>query len=134
MVWVDLRGEIIGAAIEVHRRLGPGLPESAYEACLSQELALRGVPFRRQQPLPVSYQGVELDCGYRMDLVVGDEVVVEIKAVEALRPLHEAQLLSYLRLGGWKTGLLINFHVPVLRDGLRRLVLSGDDHGRQGGH
>jgi GxxExxY protein len=115
---------IIGAAIEVHRALGPGLLESAYEECLCRELSLRGIPFERQRPLPVEYKGLRLDCGYRLDLLVADTVVVEIKAVESLLPIHEAQLLTYLKLGGWKVGLLINFNVPVLKRGIRRRVLG----------
>ena len=115
---------IIGAAIEVHRTLGPGLLESAYEECLCHELRLRGIPFERQRPLPVTYKGLDLECGYRLDLLVHDAVVVEIKAVEALQPIHEAQLLTYLKLGGWKVGLLINFNVPILKNGIRRRVLG----------
>ena len=115
---------IIGAAIEVHRALGPGLLESAYEECLCRELSLRQIPFERQRPLPVEYKGLSLDCGYRIDLLVADTVVVEIKAVESLLPIHEAQLLTYLKLGGWKVGLLINFNVPVLKRGIRRRVLG----------
>ncbi len=115
---------VIGSAIEVHRTLGPGLLESAYEECLCRELALRQVSFERQRELPVEYKGVRLDCGYRLDLLVAGLVVVEIKAVENLLPIHEAQLLTYLRLGGWKVGLLINFNVPVLKRGVRRLVLG----------
>lgn len=115
--------QIIGAAIEVHRALGPGLLESAYEECLSHELALRGIPFERQRPLPVEYKGVKLDCGYRLDLLVNGLVVIEIKAVESLQRIHEAQLLTYLKIGGWKLGLLINFNVPVLKDGIRRRIL-----------
>jgi GxxExxY protein len=112
---------IIGAAIEVHRALGPGLLESAYEECLCRELTLQRVPFERQRQLPVEYKGLRLECGYRLDLVVADTVVVELKTVEALLPVHEAQLLTYLRLGGWKAGLLLNFNVPVLKQGIRRL-------------
>jgi GxxExxY protein len=108
--------QIIGAAIEVHRALGPGLLESAYEECLCHELALRDVPFQRQYPLPVVYKGLCLECGYRIDLLVSDSVVVELKAVSSLEPIHEAQLLTYLKLGGWKIGLLINFNVPVLKE------------------
>lgn len=119
-----LTQQIIGAAIEVHRALGPGLLESAYETCLCHELTLRQIPFDRQKQLPVVYKGVEIDCGYRLDLLVADMVVVELKAVEQLTPIHEAQILSYLRLGGWEVGLLINFHVPVLRQGIRRIVLG----------
>lgn len=115
--------QIIGAAIEVHRALGPGLLESAYEECLSHELALRGIPFERQRPLPVEYKGVKLDCGYRLDLLVNGLVVIEIKAVESLQRIHEAQLLTYLKIGGWKLGLLINFNVPILKDGIRRRIL-----------
>jgi GxxExxY protein len=120
----QLTGAIIGAAIEVHRALGPGLLESAYEECLCKELALRRIPFERQRSLPVQYKGVHLDCGYRLDLLVADTVVVEIKAVENLLPIHEAQLLTYLKLGGWKVGLLINFNVPILKQGVRRRVLG----------
>jgi len=115
---------VIGAAIEVHRALGPGLLESAYEECLCRELSLRQIRYERQRPLPVTYKGLDLDCGYRLDLLVADAVVVEIKAVESLLPIHEAQLLTYLKLGGWKVGLLINFNVPVLKQGIRRRVLG----------
>jgi len=112
--------QIIGAAIEVHRALGPGLLESAYEECLCHELKLRGLAFRRQVDLPVMYKGVKLDCGYRIDLVVQELVLVELKSVEQIHPIHEAQLLSYLRLSGLTTGLLMNFNVPVLKDGIVR--------------
>jgi len=118
---------VIGAAIEVHRSLGPGLLESAYEECLAKELTLKQIPFERQKPLAVQYKGLKLDCGYRLDFLVANMVVVEIKAVEALTPLHEAQLLSYLKLGGWKMGLLINFHVTLLKNGLKRLVNGLED-------
>jgi GxxExxY protein len=120
----DITQAIIGSAIEVHRVLGPGLLESAYEQCLCQELASRGIAFERQRELPVQYKGVRLDCGYRIDLLVAGQVVVEIKAIDTLLPIHEAQMLTYLRLGGWKAGLLINFNVPVLKQGVRRLVLG----------
>jgi GxxExxY protein len=120
----QLSYNIIGAAIEVHRVLGPGLLESAYETCLCRELDLRGLPYERQKPLPVVYKDVHLDAGYRLDLLVDNRIVVEIKAVEALCPIHEAQLLTYLRLGGWQLGLLINFNVEVLKEGLRRRVLG----------
>jgi GxxExxY protein len=113
---------VIGAAIEVHRELGPGLLESSYEECLCRELTLRGVSFERQVPLPVFYKGAELDCGYRLDLVVENKVIVEIKAVESLLPIHEAQLLTYLRLGDKRLGLLINFNVPLLKSGIKRIV------------
>jgi GxxExxY protein len=114
---------IIAAAIEVHRHLGPGLLESAYEECLCRELSLRHVRFERQVPLPVTYKGVKLDCGYRMDLVVENVVVVELKATEHVHAVFEAQLLSYLRLSGLRTGLLINFCVPLLKRGILRRVL-----------
>ncbi len=113
---------IIGAAIEVHRNLGPGLLESAYETCLVFELRKLGLRVEEQKPLPVTYKEVRLDCGYRLDLVVEGEIIVEIKAVEKLLPIHEAQLLSYLRLSRKKVGLLMNFHVPVLKNGLKRVV------------
>jgi len=114
--------QVIGAAIEVHRELGPGLLESAYEECLCHELTLRGLRFRRQVELPVEYKGIKLDCGYRMDVVVDELVVVELKAVEKLLAIHEAQLLTYLKLSHRTVGLLINFNVPLLRDGLKRIV------------
>ena len=120
----DITRAIIGAGIEVHRALGPGLLEAAYEACLCRELSLREVPFERQRSLPVVYKGLRLDCGYRIDVLVADAVVVEIKAVERLLPIHEAQLLTYLKLGGWQVGLLMNFNVPVLKQGIRRRVLG----------
>jgi GxxExxY protein len=119
----ELTGEVIGAAIEVHRALGPGLLESAYEECLCRELSLRHTPFIRQLPLPVEYKGVKLDCAYRIDLLVASSIVVEIKAVSALEPIHAAQLLTYMKLGRWSLGLLINFNVPVLRNGIRRMIL-----------
>lgn len=113
--------KVIGCAIEVHRGLGPGLLESAYEECLCYELAQAGINFQRQVKLPVVYKGVYLECGYRMDLVVEDLVVVEIKAVKRIIPVHEAQLLSYLKLAGKPLGLLLNFHVPVLKYGIKRI-------------
>jgi GxxExxY protein len=118
-----LTQQIIGFAIEVHRQLGPGLLESAYEECLCYELHQAAIAFRRQVPLPVVYKAVRLDCGYRMDLVIRDKVIVELKTVERLLPVHEAQLLTYLKLSGIPTGLLLNFSSAVLKDGLRRLVL-----------
>jgi len=120
----DLTGEVIGAAMVVHRTLGPGLLESTYEECLCHELGLRGIHFERQKPLPVAFKGVMLNCGYRLDLIVSDAVVVEIKAVETILPVHEAQIVTYLKLGGWNVGLLINFNVPVLKDGIKRIVLG----------
>ena len=115
---------IIGAAIEVHRESGPGLLESAYQRCMRHELTLRGVPFDSEVALPVSYKGLHLDCGYRLDLLVHGAVVVETKSVAKLDPIHEAQLLTYLRLGGWHLGLLINFNVKVLKEGIKRRVLN----------
>ena len=115
-------GAIIGAAIEVHRALGPGLLESAYQECLSRELMLRDIAFARQVPLPLIYKGVKVDCSYRVDFLI-DDVVVEIKSVAAIDRIHEAQVLTYMKLGHWKVGLLINFNVMVLTNGLKRLVL-----------
>jgi GxxExxY protein len=113
---------IIAAAIEVHRHLGPGLLESAYEECLCHELHLMGMNFRRQVPLPVIYKGLPLDCGYQIDLIVRDEVVVELKAIERVLPIHQAQLLTYLKLADKHVGLLINFNVPILTQGITRRV------------
>lgn len=118
-----LTEQVIGAAIEVHRALGPGLLESAYEACLAHELAARGLHVERQVALPVRYKGVALDCGYRLDLVVEGEVIVELKAVKAFEPIHTAQLLTYLRLAGLRVGLMLNFNVAVLKQGIKRVVL-----------
>jgi len=123
---------IIGAAIEVHPRLGPGLLESAYQTCLAFELRHIGLKVEEQKALPVVYRDVKLDCGYRLDLVVEDSVVVEIKAVEQLAPIHDAQVLSYLRLSGHRVGLLINFHVRVLKNGLKRIVNEFPDSSRSG--
>ena len=123
----EITEAVIGAAIEVHRALGPGLLESAYIQCLCYELTLRKIPFELEVPLPVVYKGLQLDCGYRVDMVVVGAVVVEVKAVEHIVPVHAAQLLTYLRLGAWKAGLLINFNVPVLRDGMVRRVLALDE-------
>ena len=117
-----LTEKIIGAAIEVHKTLGPGLLESAYEGCLAHELSLANISFERQVLLPVAYKSLRLDCGYRLDFLVEKMVVLELKAMEGLQPIHEAQLLTYLRLGGWPIGLLINFNVPVLKKGIKRLV------------
>jgi GxxExxY protein len=114
---------VIGLAIEVHGALGPGLLESAYEQCLAHELELNEIPFRRQVPVPVVYKGMKLDCAYRLDLVVADALVLEIKAVEKLLPVHGAQLLTYLKLTGIRAGLLLNFNSEVLRDGMKRVVL-----------
>lgn len=120
----DISSAIIGAAIEVHRTLGPGLLESAYEQCLAHEFSLRQISFERQKPLEVDYKGIRLDCSYRLDFLVADLIVVEVKATEVLLPIHQAQLLSYLKLGRWNLGLLINFHVPLLREGIKRVVLG----------
>ena len=114
--------QIIGAAMEVHRAIGPGLLESAYEVCLVYELRERGYRIEQQKPLPVVYKGVQLDCGYRLDMVVNECVIVEIKAVEKLTTVHEAQLLSYLRLLNCRVGLLLNFHCAMLKNGIRRIV------------
>lgn len=114
---------IIGAAIEVHRYLGPGLLESAYQVCLAREMDLRGMSFEPEKPLPLEYKGVNLECGYRLDFLVEQSVVVELKTVDALLPVHQAQLLTYLKLTGCKIGLLINFNVPALKQGLKRMAL-----------
>jgi GxxExxY protein len=120
----QITGDVISAAIEVHRSLGPGLLESAYKECLARELVLRRIPFERQRPLPLEYKGIRLECGYRIDLLVAGLVVVEIKSVEAIAPVHEAQLITYLRVGGWNVGLLINFNVVLLKNGICRRVLE----------
>ena len=117
-----ITGQVIGAAMEVHKALGPGLLESAYEACLCMELDSRSVPYQRQKEVPIEYRGRKLACAYRLDLVVADCVIVELKACDVLQPVHEAQLLTYLKLTGLKVGLLINFNVPTLRQGIKRLV------------
>ena len=115
---------IIGAAIEVHKQLGPGLLESAYEGCLAHELTLRQIPFERQKPLPVVYKGVKLDVGYRLDLLIGGLVVVELKAVEKLAPIHKAQMITYLKLTNCKLGLLLNFNVQLMKNGIKRVALD----------
>ena len=115
-------GAVVDSAIRVHSRLGPGLLESAYEVCLAYELRNRGYTILTQFPIPVVYDGVSVEAGYRADILVDDEVIVEVKAVSKLLPIHEAQLLSYLRLAGRRVGLLINFHEVHLRDGIRRLI------------
>ena len=123
----QLTSEVIGAAIEVHRILGPGLLESAYEQCLCREFELKGIsPFERQKELPVEYKGIMLDCGYRLDIGVEKRLILELKACECLEPIHEAQLLTYLKLTGIKIGLLINFNVPVLKQGIKRMALQQD--------
>jgi GxxExxY protein len=117
-----LSKEIISAALEVHRSLGPGLLESAYEACLCHELALRKIPFERQVPLPIEYKGIKLDCAYRLDILVDQLVIIELKAVTEIQPIDEAQLLTYLRLKKLWLGLLINFNVTLLKNGIKRIV------------
>jgi GxxExxY protein len=125
----DLTRAIIGAAIEVHRVLGPGLLESAYEECLCQELALRGIRFKRQYPMPLEYKGLKLDKCYQLDLLVENFCVVEIKSIDAIHPIHEAQTLTYMRLGDWRIGLIFNFNVEVLKDGgIRRLANNLDEN------
>jgi len=119
-----LTSRVIGLAMEVHRALGSGLLESAYEECLCYELTSHGIRFGRQVPLPVIYKSVRLDCAYKLDLAIEDILVVELKTVDRILPVHEAQLLTYLRLSGRTTGLILNFHVPVLKDGIKRLVLG----------
>ena len=119
----DVTDKIIAAAIEVHRNLGPGLLESAYEECLNHELQLRGIPRARQVGLPLTYKGLNLNCGYRMDLVVDNRVIIELKCVDKILPVHEAQLLTYLRLANIRVGLILNFHAKRIMDGFRRMVL-----------
>ncbi len=120
----ELSRAVIGCAIEVHRALGPGLLESTYEICLCHELTLQAIPFERQKPIPVAYKGVKLDCGYRADLIVDRRLLVEIKAIDQTSAIHDAQLLSYLKLSGLKVGLLVNFNVRMLKEGVRRKVLG----------
>jgi len=114
--------EIIGAAIEVHRHLGAGLLESAYEECLCKELEIRNIVFKRQKPLAVVYKGITLDCGYKLDIVVEDKVILELKSVNKIEPIHDAQLLTYLKLADLKLGILLNFNVPILKEGIKRIV------------
>ena len=123
MEFDELSNKVIGCAIEVHRHLGPGLLESAYEQCLAIEVKSKQIPFELQYSIPVQYKGMALDCGYRADIVVADTLIAELKCVEKLLPIHEAQLPTYMKLAKLRTGLLINFNVPVLRDGLKRMVL-----------
>jgi GxxExxY protein len=117
-----LSNQIIAAAIEVHRALGPGLLESAYESCMCQELGLKNISFKRQVPLSIEYKGLKLECAYRIDLLVENLVVVELKAVDSLLPIHEAQLLTYLKLTNIWLGMLINFDIPLVKDGVKRIV------------
>ena len=118
-----LSNQIIGCAIEVHKVLGPGLLESAYEQCLAHELNIVGLEFKKQYSLPVVYKGVKLDCGYRIDILVENTLIVELKCVESIQRIHEAQILTYMKLANKKTGLLINFHVDLLKHGIKRFVL-----------
>ena len=115
---------VIGAAIDVHKVLGPGLLESAYETCLCHELKLRGIDYEQQLKLPVKYKDVHLDCGYRLDILVEDKILLELKSVDKILPIHDAQLLTYLKMGGWHLGILFNFNVPLLRHGIKRKVLN----------
>jgi GxxExxY protein len=118
----DLSHAIIGAAIEIHRTLGPGLLEAVYEECLAREFTLRMIPFERQKPIPLVCKDLKLECGYRLDFLVRNRIVVEVKSIEALAPIHESVMLTYLRLSGSPLGLLINFNVPILKEGVRRFV------------
>ena len=118
----QLSSKIIGAAIEVHKALGPGLLESSYQKCLCHELGLRRISYENEKPLPLVYKGEKLDCAYQMDLVVENAIIVELKSCEKLEPIHEAQLLTYLKLSDLTLGLLLNFNVPVMRDGICRMV------------
>ncbi|TSA48943.1 GxxExxY protein [archaeon] len=123
MEFDKLSNRVIGCALEVHRELGPGLLESTYEQCLAHELKLNGIRFELQHPLPVKYKGMRLDCGYRVDVLVEDKLIIELKSVERIKAIHEAQLLTYMRLSGIRIGLLINFNVMKLKDGIKRFVL-----------
>ena len=123
MEFDELSSRVIGCALEVHRELGPGLLESTYEQCLAHELKLNGIRFELQHPLPVEYKGVRLGCGYRVDVLVEDKLIIELKSVEQIKRIHEAQLLTYMRLAGVKIGLLISFNVTKLKDGIKRFVL-----------
>ena len=119
----DLTGEVIGAAIEVHRILGPGLLESIYEECLCIEFEKRKIPYQRQKEIPIEYKGTKLDSAHRLDIIVSNNLIVELKACDSIQPVHEAQVLTYLKLTGIKVGLLINFNVPLLKEGIKRFIL-----------
>ena len=123
----ELSSKIINAAIEVHKALGPGLLESAYEECLCYEFRLRDFGFERQKPLPIIYKGNKLDCGYRLDIVVENAIILELKSCEKIERIHMAQLLTYLKLSGLKLGLLLNFNVPLIREGIMRVVNELDE-------
>ena len=120
----ELSNIVIGAAIEVHKHLGPGLLESAYHQCLIRELSLKGIAFESEKPIPIEYKGINLDCSYRLDLMIESKLVVELKAVDSILPIHEAQMLTYLRLTGSRLGLILNFGVPIMKDGIKRVVLN----------
>lgn len=124
MIFDQLSNKVIGCAIEVHRELGPGLLESAYEQCLAAELSRSRIPYQLQVDLPVSYKGMKLDCSYRIDLLVDKQLIVELKSIEQLLKIHEAQILTYMRLAKVNVGLLMNFNVPVLKKGIKRFLLS----------
>ncbi len=123
MAFDELSNRVIGCALEVHRQLGPGLLESTYEQCLAHELRMKSIEFKVQHPLPVRYKGILLDCGYRVDLLIENKLIIELKSVEKIKGIHEAQLLTYMRLAGIKTGLLMNFNVTRLKTGIKRFVL-----------
>lgn len=123
MIYSELANRVIGCAIEVHKALGPGLLESAYQQCLCHELHLNGIVFQKEKPLPIHYKGCQLDCGYRIDVLVEDEIILELKSVEQLNRVHDAQILSYMKLMELKHGFLINFNVPILKNGLKSFVL-----------
>ena len=123
MKFDDLSNKVIGCAIEVHRNIGPGLLESAYQRCLAHEFQMQTIPFVVEHPLPVEYKGVRLDCGYRADFIVDGKLIIELKSVDKLIPVHEAQLLTYMKLAKTPVGLLMNFNVPCLRHGIKRMVL-----------
>lgn len=122
-IFSDLSHRVIGCAIEVHKYLGPGLLESAYQRCLAHELHLNDIPFITEAPLPIEYKGTRLDCGYRMDILVDNAIILELKSVDALHPIHEAQILSYMKLASLRYGFLINFNVPILKNGLKSFIL-----------
>ena len=124
MKFDELSNKVRGCAVEVHRELGPGLLETAYEQCMAYELSRANIPFRLQVGLPVQYKQTQLDCGYRIDLLVNDELIVELKSVEHVLRIHEAQILTYMRLAHLRVGLLINFNVPLLRSGIKRFLLD----------
>ena len=123
MEFSELSNKVIGCAIEVHKELGPGLLESTYEQCLAHELNLNKISIKFQHPLPVQYKGIRLDCGYRVDILVEDEIIIELKSIEALKGIHEAQILTYMKLAGIKQGFLMNFNVKKLKDGLKSFIL-----------